>query len=102
MANGTAKTTNGPVALWDKKAGTKTGKTIPANTQFEWITRDTTWLELPDHTWINCGSTYQYATILTSPGTVTPPPPPPVTVHVIHILHIDDTGKVSIDGGPFV
>jgi hypothetical protein len=102
MINGTAKTSSGPVALWDKKNGTKIGRSMPANTQFEWITKDTTWLELVDHTWINCGSSFQYATVLTSPTTVTPPQPPPVTVKVTHILHIDDTGRVSTDGGPFV
>jgi hypothetical protein len=99
--NGTARTTLGAVALWDKKNGTKTGKYIPASTLFEWILKDMTWLELPDHTWINCGTTFQYATILTSPSTVTPPPPPP-TVTVTHVLQINDAGKISIDGAPYV
>jgi hypothetical protein len=79
MENGTGKTTSGPVALWDKKNGTKIGKSMPANTQFEWIVKDTTWLELVDHTWINCGSVFQYATIVSYPSE-TPPPPPPIPI----------------------
>jgi hypothetical protein len=78
--NGTAKTTTGRIKIFTSFQGVETGKYIAALTVFEWKTKQLNWLQLPDNTWINCGTSFQYANILTYPSAVVPPPPPPPPV----------------------
>jgi hypothetical protein len=87
MAYGTAKTTTGRIKIFATYQGIETGKYIPALTVFEWKTKQMNWLQLPDNTWVNCGTGFQYANILTYP-TTTPPPPPPVTTGTAFTLTI--------------
>jgi hypothetical protein len=75
--NGTAKTTTGRIKIFTAFQGVETGKYINALTAFEWKTKQMNWLQLLDNSWVNCGTGFQYANILTYPSTVVPPPPPP-------------------------
>ena len=102
---GTAKTTSGKVAVFDAFQGLKTGATINALTVFTWKVKQANWLQLIDNTWVNCGNVFQYVNILTYPTPDVPPPPPPpppVGVTVTHTILIDNTGRISIDGGAYV
>jgi hypothetical protein len=104
MANGTAKSTTGRIKIFATYQGIENGKYINALTVFDWKTKQLNWLQLPDNTWVNCGSTFQYAAILTYPSTVPPPPPPPVgtslTVNTIELT--DDAGVAWINPFPVV
>lgn len=71
-----AKTLASNVALWDAINGNKTGKTIPANTIFEYLVKNGSWLQTTSGTWVNCGNANQYAIVI---STAPPPPPPPPT-----------------------
>ena len=107
MTYGTAKTTSGKVAVFDLFQGAKTGAMINALTVFNWKVKQANWLQLVDNTWVNCGSSFQYVNIQTYPTDVVvppppPPPPPPVGVTVTHTILIDNTGRISIDGGAYV
>lgn len=99
--NGTAKTLATKVKLWSAKQGTETGGYLDANTQFEFTEQSGTWLKQPNGTWVNCGSTFQYAKVLTSPSVITPPPVvQPVTI--THTVTVDGTGRISVDGGAYI
>jgi hypothetical protein len=101
--NGTAKTTTGRIKIFTAFQGVETGKYINALTAFEWKTKQMNWLQLLDNSWVNCGTSFQYANILTYPSTVVPPPPPPPPgVVVTHTILIDNTGRISVDGGAYV
>lgn len=77
--------------------GEKTGKTIPANTTFGYLTKRDTWLQLTTGAWVSCGTNYQYITLIN-----TPPPPPPVPVTTAkHVILINDIGQISVDGQPY-
>jgi hypothetical protein len=74
--NGTARTTSGKVKLFNGYQGADTGRTLGPLTVFQWIEKRANWLKMANGDWINCGSTWQYASILTYPTTTEPPPPP--------------------------
>jgi hypothetical protein len=98
MANGTAKTTTGKIKIFATFQGLETGRYINALTMFEWKTKQMNWLQLPDNTWINCGTSFQYANILTYPTTTPPPipPPPPVGKVLKNVIDVFDDGSIVV------
>jgi len=93
--NGTARTTTGRVKVFSAVQGVETGKYIAALTVFEWKVKQNNWLQLLDNTWVNCGTSFQYANILTYP-TTTPPPPPPVGKKLKNIIDVYDDGSIVV------
>lgn len=93
-----------PVAVFDSKAGSKIGKTIPAGTTFEFAEKSGVWLRRLDGTWVSCGSAFQYISIIDY-STTTPPPPPPIDPPSpdvpTHTIRVNPQGKISIDGLPY-
>lgn len=97
MANGTAKTTSGKVKVFTAYQGVETGRYINPLTIFEWKNKQANWLQLIDNTWVNCGSTFQYAYILTYPTTTPPPPPPPPTGKVLkNVINVFSDGSIVV------
>jgi hypothetical protein len=94
--NGTAKTTTGRIKIFTTFQGVETGRYIAALTVFEWKTKQLNWLQLPDNTWVNCGTSFQYANILTYPSTVVPPPPPPVGKVLTNIIDVFNDGTIVV------
>jgi lysozyme len=95
--NGTAKTLASKVKLWSAKQGTETGGYLDANTQFEFTEQSGTWLKQPNGTWVNCGSTFQYAKVLTSPSVVTPPPVnPPAGKTLTNVISVYSDGSLNV------
>lgn len=103
MAYGTAKTTTGKVKIFAAYQGIETGKYVNALTVFEWKVKQNNWLQLPDSTWVNCGTSFQYANILTYPSTVTPPPPIPTGSMTLNRIEIvDDAGTIWVNETPVI
>jgi hypothetical protein len=96
MANGTAKTTTGKIKIFAALQGVETGKYINALTVFEWKTKQLNWLQLLDNSWVNCGTSFQYANILTYPSTVVPPPPPPTGKVLKNIIDVYNDGSIVV------
>jgi hypothetical protein len=95
--NGIATTLASKVKLWSAKQGTETGGYLDANTQFEFTEQSGTWLKQPNGTWVNCGSTFQYAKVLTSPSIVTPPPVnPPAGKTLTNVISVYSDGSLNV------
>jgi hypothetical protein len=94
--NGTAKTTTGRIKIFTAFQGVETGKYINALTAFEWKTKQMNWLQLLDNSWVNCGTGFQYANILTYPSTVVPPPPPPTGKVLKNIIDVYNDGSIVV------
>jgi hypothetical protein len=80
------------IKLWDTYHGLEIGFLMPG-TVFEWVEKKDTWLRRPDKTWVNCGSLFQYATVISydPPGPPNPPPTPVPTVGRFAIIkHLPD------------
>jgi hypothetical protein len=93
-----------PVAVFDSKAGSKIGKTIPAGTTFEYAEQSGVWLRRLDGTWVSCGSSFQYISIIdysTTPPPPPPPPTPPSADNPVHNIRINHLGQISVDGLPY-
>ena len=96
--NGTAKTLASKVKLWSAKLGTATGGYLDANTQFEFTEQSGTWLKLINGNWTNCGSSFQYITVLTQPSAVTPPPvnPPATGKTLTNVINVYSDGSINV------
>jgi GH25 family lysozyme M1 (1,4-beta-N-acetylmuramidase) len=96
--NGTAKTLASKVKLWSAKLGTATGGYLDANTTFEFTEQSGTWLKLINGNWTNCGSSFQYITVLTQPSAVTPPPvnPPATGKTLTNVISVYSDGSINV------
>ena len=95
---GTARTIQN-VKMWPEpnNTGVSSGL-LAANTIFAYCATSGTWYQMESNkSWVNGGSSGQYIVKI---GTV--PVDPPAGVTVTHTIEIDNTGRISVDGGAYV